>query len=75
VTPSVSSLGHPDVSDTAKGHAESANPRCTAGCTTSSTAASNPALDVLAAALRGLSAADRARLVALLVGAAEGGVS
>jgi hypothetical protein len=73
VTPSVSSNSHPVPSVDDKGLASRADPRCTASCTGSPADPPNPVLDALAAVLSGLSAADRTRLAALLLGTPVGG--
>jgi hypothetical protein len=71
VTPSVSSKGQHDASETGKGLAAAPSYRCTSGCTSKSENAHADPLETLAAALRSLSPADRARLAAMLTGQGE----
>jgi hypothetical protein len=66
VTPSVSSNSTRDASSKQQGVAESQAGRCTNGCTNTAQNANVGTVEALAAALLGLSAADRARLAALL---------
>jgi hypothetical protein len=68
VTPSVSSKGQLDPSETSKGLAETLPPVCTPVCTSEPKPEQADPLAPLAAALLGLSAADRARLAAMLLG-------
>jgi len=68
VTPSVSSKGSSDASETDKGVTTGAPSRCTNGCTSEAKPEHADPLAPLAAALLGLSAADRARLAAMLLG-------
>jgi hypothetical protein len=76
VTPSVSSKGPSDASETGKGLVTAAPARCTSGCTSTSETANAATVEALAVALLGLSAADRGRLVALLLGQdAKGGTA
>jgi hypothetical protein len=72
VTPSVSSKGRPDASETPKGLGEQAPIGCTTGCTSPPNPTQPDPVATLAAALLALSSADRARLAALLLGPQEG---
>jgi hypothetical protein len=72
VTPSVSSKGTSDASETDKGVTAGAPFRCTSGCTSEGQTANADPLAPLAAALLALSPADRARLAALLTAATPG---
>jgi hypothetical protein len=69
VTPSVSSKGTSDVSETGKGVTSSEPSCCTSGCTSEAESANADPLAQLAAALLALSPADRARLAAMLAAA------
>jgi hypothetical protein len=71
VTPSVSSKGVPDASDTGKGLAESLSAVCTPVCTNEGNRGQTDPVGALAAALLGLSPDDRARLAAMLLGQQE----
>ena len=66
--PSVSSKDSPDASESSKGLAATDPAVCTPVCTNQATDQQTDAVAALAAALVGLSAADRARLAAMLVG-------
>jgi hypothetical protein len=68
VTPSVSSKGIPDVSESSKGLAKSSPYACTAACTNSTDSPQADPVEALASALLALSPADKARLAALLLG-------
>ena len=68
MTPSVSSNGSPIASGTGEGLAASDSDRCTTGCTSEAKTDHADPVTTLAAALLGMSSADRARLAALLVG-------
>jgi hypothetical protein len=72
VTPSVSSKGASNVSTVGKGLVESSPSVCTPVCTSEANPPQTDPVAALAAALLGLSAADRARLAAMLVGRQEG---
>jgi hypothetical protein len=61
-----------DVTDTDKALAANAPDRCTSGCTGEGETAHADPLAPLAAALLGLSAADRTRLAAMLLGQQTG---
>ena len=67
MTPSVSSKGRCDASEAGKGLAAGAPAACTAACTSEAENANAGTVEALAAALLGLSAADRARLAAMLI--------
>jgi hypothetical protein len=67
VTPSVSSKGTSDASETGKGVMEGAPSACTPACTSKGSTGQADPVAVLAAALLGLSPEDRARLAALLL--------
>ena len=68
MTPSVSNKGTPDAGETAKGLTAAAPSACTTACTSTAETANAGTVEALAAALLGLSAANRARLVAMLLG-------
>ena len=72
MTPSVSSKGTPDTTPVSKGFAEALSGACTTACTNEGKPEQPDPLAALAAALLGLSPADRARLAALLLGQPEG---
>jgi hypothetical protein len=76
VTPSVSSKGPPFASADSKELAETPANACTNACTSTAANANAGTVEALAAALRSLSPADRARLAALLSepGEGEGGL-
>jgi hypothetical protein len=61
-----------NASETGKGLAESAPNACSAACTSNAETAPPLTVEALAAALLGLSLADRARLAALLLGQQAG---
>jgi hypothetical protein len=67
VTPSLSSEGTSDASETAKGLVTTHPAACTAACTSEPGNAQPNTLDALAAALLGLSQEDRTRLAAMLL--------
>src|SRR6266704_330097 len=71
VTPSVSSKGRCHASDSSKGLAEGDPAACTSDCTSEPENAHADPLETLAATLRNLSPADRARLAAMLTGQGE----
>jgi hypothetical protein len=71
VTPSLSSEGRQDASESGKGLAESHPAVCTPVCTSEGKTDQADPLAALAAALLGLAPADRARLAALLVAAGK----
>jgi hypothetical protein len=71
VTPSVSSQGASDASGIEKVLMESSPSVCTPVCTSEANPQQTDPVAALAAALLGLSPADRARLAALLVGRQE----
>src|SRR6516162_10021737 len=66
VTPSVSSKGMPDTSETRKGLAKRTSDACTNACTSEAEKANVGTVEALAAALLSLSAVDRVRIAALL---------
>jgi hypothetical protein len=72
VTPSVSSKVSADVSDAAQGLTTTPPVVCTPVCTSDPNPEQPDALQALAAALLGLSPADRARLTAMLLGQQTG---
>jgi hypothetical protein len=72
VTPSVSSQGASDASGASKGLVESSPSVCTPVCTSQTSPPQTDPVAALAAALMGLSAADRARLAAMLIGQQTG---
>src|SRR5262249_60698020 len=72
VTPSVSSKGTSDATEANKGLTETTPAVCTPVCTSEGESQQRDTVEVLAAALLGLSPADRARLAALLLGQQEG---
>jgi hypothetical protein len=67
VTPSVSSKGSHDATETDKGLASGSQSSCTTGCTSEAKPDHADPLASLAATLRGLSPEDRARLAAILL--------
>jgi len=67
VTPSVSSKGRCNASEAGKGLAAGAPAACTTACTSNTENANAGTVEALAAALLGLSSADRARLAAMLI--------
>ena len=73
VTSRMPFLGQCDASKADKGLAASGADRCTAGCTSEPKPEQTDPLAPLAAALLGLSAEERARLVAMLLGQQQGG--
>ena len=68
MTPSVSNKGHIDASDAPQGLTTTPPVVCTPVCTREPKSEQPDPVQALAAALLGLSPADRARLAALLVG-------
>jgi hypothetical protein len=72
VTPSVSSKGASNASDTHKGLTASPPDACTNACTNNPETGNAATVEALAAALQALSPADRQRLAALLSGQPEG---
>ena len=75
VTPSVSNKGTPDAGETDKGLTAAAPSACTTACTSTVETANAGTLEALAAALLGLSVADRTRLAAMLMGEHRDGES
>ena len=71
MTPSVSSKGTPDATEAGKGLAESSPAVCTPVCTSKPEKANAGTVEALAAALLGLTPADRARLAAVLLSQGE----
>jgi hypothetical protein len=72
VTPSVSSNEPIDASGNQQGLTTNRPDRCTSGCTNPGKTEKAGTVEALAAALLGLSAEDRARLAAMLLGQQEG---
>ena len=72
VTPSVSNKNPPFASEIVKGLAASDPATCTPACTSEPKTVNAGTVEALAAALRSLSPADRARLAALLSERGEG---
>lgn len=72
MTPNVSSTGAPDVSGTGKEVTKPSPDDCTAACTGEPDSVQPDPVAALAATLLGLSATDKARLAALLLGQSAG---